>query len=264
MRGWRALALVSIAALLSSGGGAGAAELAPHQALYALTRGAGGSSSVDVHVDGFMTYRAEKTCDGWILTQSVRGTLTAPDSAMPPLKLDSTYAGFESMDGSAFRFVFNGNVFGKTLRIKGKASVSEDGGSVVYARPLGRTEALPAGTLFPIGFTRAIVARAESGEGMVSFPLFSGAELTGTSFVTVFVGKEAEPAEGSDELARARGWAMRLAFFPVEGSQETPLRESDALTLENGVSPQFTEDYGLFVIRAELRKIEAVAQPECP
>jgi hypothetical protein len=249
-------------------GPARAADLAAHRALYRLTMDTTRAGDV-VAASGTMGYEVEDACDGWTVRQRLEMTVTNHDGQ--DIQMVSDYATWEAKDGLSFRFhmkqTTDGAVTGET---DGDARLETVGGTgeAHYATPKDSTEALPAGTLFPMAHTEAILAAARGGKKFLSVPLFDGTVDSGAqdSFVTILnwakpdEGKAddgklggARPAGGRwPDLARLASTRVRIAFFDRDKTAQTPDYQVAMHYWENGVADDLQMDFGDFAMNGAM------------
>src|ERR1700710_2842106 len=134
--------------------------LLAHKALYTLTLGqAKGNDVIAAH--GTMGYEVTDACDGWAVRQRLRMTITNSDGQ--EIEMASDYTTWESKDGLKFRYHMRQTTdTAVTSQTDGEASLQKVGGAgeARYVTPHETTDALPAGTVFPMAHTAAIIAAA--------------------------------------------------------------------------------------------------------
>ncbi len=248
---------------------AGAAfELMPHRAIYGVTLASAKSGSGIATVKGELLADWSESCAGWILDHRSRLDVTyAPGQAV---RLSSTVATWESRDGLDYRFNVRNSANGRvTERIEGRATLSAPGrtGRVVYERPAGRTDALPAGTVFPTTHSVRALEAAAKAPTMLSMPVFDGLTLDGTFSISALLGRSMPPAKGLPHaLAALEGrlsWPLQMAFFPMTGHAAEPQHEIGMVMYDNGVGEDLKLDFGDFTVHARLLRLEMSERPSC-
>jgi hypothetical protein len=242
------------------------AELAAHRAIYSLKLSEAKSHPSLVDVQGAMISVMEKSCDGWMLAQSLKMDLYTAEGRM--IKQNMDFAGWEGANGKSYRFVARNQSGGIDKSFRGKARVQVGSpGKAIFRTPENKKITLPEGTMFPIGHMAWLIEQARAGVRQAPRFLFDGTDGTGAQEVDTFIGRKVSPADrGQDRLGPLTdqaGWIMRMAFYPVGGRKSVPEYEIEVLQLENGVAPRMTLDYENFSIIMELKKIEAVPAPDC-
>ena len=144
------------------------APLAAHHALYTLTLDDGREGDI-VAATGTMGYEVIDACDGWAVRQRLDMTVTNSDGQ--DIHMISDYATWESKDGLKLRFHMKQLTDSAvTSQTDGDASLQRRGGTgeVHYTMPHDTKVALPAGTLFPMAHTAAIIAAAREGKKFIA------------------------------------------------------------------------------------------------
>jgi hypothetical protein len=246
---------------------AGAAEIAPHRALYTMELASAKTDSGVAAASGTMAYQWGETCDGWTIEQ--RYKLTMGYSESEDVKILSNFVTWESKDGLRYRYNQRETHNGKPEEeIRGEATLQAAGkpGTAVFEKPKAQTMTLPAGTLFPSAHTMLLIDQAKAGTNFLSKQVFDGATQENAVLVSAVIGPKVEPDAEAGKLSpllQRPGWRMRLAFFPADPKAEKPDYELGMLLLDNGVSKDMLIDYGDYAIKATLKTIEALPKPNC-
>jgi hypothetical protein len=234
--------------------------LASHRALYELTKddsvpSRGGRDIAAAH--GTMGYEVADVCDGWATRQRLNMTITNADGQ--DTDMDSDYATWESKDGLSFRFhMVQKSDSAVTSQTDGSAHLTQTGGpgEVEYKLPKEAKMPLPAGTLFPMMHTLAIINAAREGKKFLALPLFDGTDDDGFEYSSIVVLDWKPPfrTEHSflDTLASTR---VRIAFFDHTNEDTTPTYEVAMRYWENGVADNMVMDFEDFVMRAKLTEL---------
>jgi hypothetical protein len=246
---------------------AGAAEIAPHRALYSMTLGSARNDSGVVDARGTMDYEWGETCDGWTIEQRYRLKMRYGET--PDVDIVSSFVTWESKDGLRYRFnqrqSRNGEL-DQDIRGEAKLDGPGKGGGVEFIKPKPQTLKLDPGVLFPSAHTILLIDKAHEGENFLSRQVFDGATDENAVQVSAAIGVKitADPAVVKlSPLLQRPGWRVRLAFFPVDASVEKPDYELGMRLLDNGVSQDMLIDYGEYSIRAKLDDIEPLAKSNC-
>jgi hypothetical protein len=260
--------LAVVAALAAAGGDAAAAvELAPHRATYRLSMGAGVAEGRFVGVDGLMTIALEKTCDGWLLNQSLAMRLAARDGA--EIRQGLRFTGWEALDGTRYRFIARTQTNGRAVDSRGEARAGGAGraGEAQFTSPDAKTVALPEDALFPVAHTAWLIEQALAGRRQAPRAVFDGTGGEGPQEASAFIGARLEPGQHKKgdrgPLTERPGWRMRIAYFQLEGRTQTPEYEVEVLQLDNGVAPWLVLDFRDFRVALDLDKIEVAPLPAC-
>ena len=259
----RVAAWLSIPLALSAATPAMAWNIAPHRAVYEVDLLSVRNSSSIGDVEGLMSFRWADSCDGWTVEQSywIRFLYSQGDD----LDITSNYATWETYAGDELAFSLRSTADGEVDKeIRGQARRGDDGGLVNYRLPETGEFGLPVGTMFPTEHTLAVLDRAEAGEAFFNALLFDGTEVSELTEVTAVIGPRRDAGDGLDDPLLARpSWPVRLAFHPVASSEATPEYEMSVQLYDNGVIDSMDIDYGDFVIRAQLRELEALPDAGC-
>lgn len=249
------LALCASASVSADAAGLNTA-LAAHRAFYTLTLSSARGGDV-IAARGTMGYEVIDACDGWAVRQRLSMTLTNTDGQ--DVQMISDYATWESKDGLKFRFHMKQTTdTAVTSQTDGDAKLDRTGGpgEAHYTVPEDTTKKLPAGTLFPMAHTSAILTAAQSGKKFLALPLFDGTDDAGAedSFLVVLDWKKPEPNKYAF-LSNLPSTRVRLAFFDHESKGEVPTYQVGMRYWENGVADNLQMDFGDFVMDAKLTEL---------
>ena len=231
--------------------------LAAHRALYKLSLASTRGGREVTGASGTMGYEVSDVCDGWASRQRLRMTITSGDGQ--DMDMDSDYATWESKDGLSLRFHMVEKTDGSiTSQTDGTARLTRAGGpgEVTYNVPKDTKVALPAGTLFPMMHTLAVINAARDGKKFAAFPLFDGTAENGVedSSIAIIDWKAPYPTKQAmlSPLASTR---VRIAFFDHASGSSTPTYEAAMRYWENGVADDMLMDFGDFVMHATLNEL---------
>jgi len=201
-----------------------------------------------------MGYEVMDACDGWAVRQRLSMTLTNTDGQ--DVEMVSDYATWESKDGLKFRFHMKQTTdTAVTSQTDGDAKLERAGGpgEAHYTVPEDTTKKLPAGTLFPMAHTSAILAAAQSGKKFLALPLFDGTDDSGAedSFIVVLDWKP--PMAGKwPALSSLPSTLVHIAFFDHGPAAMTPTYEVSMRYWENGVADGMKMNFGDFIMNAKM------------
>ena len=250
------------------------APLAPHRATYRLALETSRNGDVAA-ASGSMEYEITDACDGWATRQRLSLDITNRDGQ--DIELVSDYATWESKDGLSMRFRMRQTTeTAVTEQIEGDATFTAPGGpgAIRYALPEQRTMEMPAGTLFPMAHTAAIIAAAEAGKRFLAVPLFDGTGDKGTQDTSVAITSwSAQPGPSPyPALAALPSGRVRIAFFDrsapgakATGKQKpagSPDYEVGMRYWANGVADDLTMDFSDFVMQGKLSEF-TIPEPHC-
>ena len=238
-----------------------AAGLVPHKALYDVRLSSKKSSAKVANISGKMSYEWQPTCDAWISNH--RFNMVYEYIEAPPMNITSDFSTYESFDGKDFNFTMQ-RKHGDDLfeEFRGSASDSE----VVYSIPDGLAFDMPEGSLFPMGHTLAVLKEIRANKKFYKTILFDGSDEDGPMDVNTFIAKPAtyklspkhNPEDIDKTLLEAKGWSLRLAFFPLSDFEVTSDYEMSLIFHENGVISDMEIDYGDFSVTQKLLAIEVL------
>jgi hypothetical protein len=231
------------------------APLLAHKALYTLTLDHAGGNDV-IAARGTMGYEVIDACDGWAVRQRLQMTIT--NSEGQDIEMASDYATWESKDGLKFRYHMRQTTdTAVTSQTDGEASLPKVGspGEAHYTSPHDSTSALPAGTVFPMAHTAAIIAAARDKKHFLALPLFDGTDENGVedSFIVVLDWKPPMPVSWPG-LSTLPSTHVNIAFFDHTAVAVTPTYEVAMRYWENGVADDMKMNFGDFVMRAKMKE----------
>jgi hypothetical protein len=235
--------------------------LAAHRALYTLTlddRSGSGTGSDVVGASGSMGYEVLDACDGWATHQTLDMVVVNSDGQN--IHMVSDYTTWEAKDGLTFRFHTRQTTDDAvTSQIDGDAKLDALGGAGAahYTNPKEATKPLPAGTLFPMAHTTALLAAARAGKKFIALPLFDGTSEDGAEDTSVVVLDTKPPEAGPYPVLSALPSArVHLAFFERTPTSITPDYEVSMRYWENGVADGLQMNFGDFVMDAKLSDLK--------
>jgi hypothetical protein len=233
--------------------GQASGALLAHKALYTLTLDSAKGSEV-VAAQGTMGYEVTDACDGWAVRQRLRMTIT--NSEGQNIEMASDYATWEAKNGLKFRFHMRQTTdTAVTSQTDGEAFLQKAGGTgeARYSSPHDSTDELPAGTVFPMAHTAAIIAAARDKKHFIALPLFDGTDENGVedSFIVVLDWKAPMPVKWPP-LAALPSTRVNIAFFGRSPTAITPTYEVSMRYWENGVADDMKMNFGDFVMRAKM------------
>ncbi len=259
-----AMSLVSLPALA-----AGPVPLAAHRALYNLKMDA---ARGDVQAaSGTMAYEITDACDGWATRQRLSLNITNNDGQ--DIALVSDYATWESKDGLSMRFRMRQTTdTAVTEQVEGDATLTGPGGggTIRYTVPEEHTMEMPAGTVFPMAHTAAIIAAGEAGKHFLTLPIFDGTGNKGAQDSSVAITTWNPKPTGSPypALANLPSGRVRIAFFDRNKAANdakpagSPDYEVGMKYWANGVADDLTMDFADFVMLGKLSEF-TIPEPHC-
>lgn len=256
MRSGRGLPVAALLTVLCGAAGPARAEtpvaLAPHRAVYDLTLVAvtGGDT---ISASGTMTYAVRDACSAWSTQQQLR--LQTVSRSGTVTEMVSDYATLEAKDGHelVFRTVQTSNGH-PASRVMGEATMTPTGGQIRYTEPQPHTVSLPAGVLFPMAHTRAIISAGEQGHASLSPSLFDGTGEDGPqdTYVMILGWNHPPSASPFPALARLPSGRVHVAFYNASSHDMRPDYELGMRYFANGVSDDLDMDFGDFRMHGTL------------
>ncbi len=255
-----ARAVMAVLAFASFGGGAQAADLAAHRAVYDLKLDTTHEAKVSAAI-GSMTYEMQDTCDGWATQQRLDMVITNTEGQ--DIHMLSDYTTYESKDGLKLRFRMRQTTDDAvTSDLAGDATLQPDGGigSAHFTMPADATKALPKGTLFPTRHTETLLRAAEAGKKFLALPLFDGTTEKGAQDSSIVVNgwSDGDKTKWPD-LAKLPSGRFHIAFFDHADSATTPDYEVSMRYWENGVADNLAMNFGDFVMDGKIREFKLMS-----
>jgi len=243
-----------------------AAELVPHRAFYTLEPvGTAHQEQPIIGVRGIVEVNHEKSCDGWTMVERLRMELMTREGAL--LSQELRFTGWETLDGSTYRFAAKGVSPTADLDILGSGKMRDGKGEINFDRPKGKKFPVPSDTRFPISLLAWIVDQAKSGEKRIKSHSFDGTDTAGAELMTVFINGKGEPVYDlgvvRNELLTSSGWKMRFAAFAEGQKTSEPAYAYDAVILENGVMAEALLEFSGFTVKQTLKQINELPEPVC-
>lgn len=258
-----------VLAAATGGALAAPAGLAPHRAVYDLSlKDATESSGID-GMSGRMVYEfSGSACEGYTTKfRFVTQTETGETSRLT----DQQTTTFEDIRRHIFRFDTRSYVDqALDYTTRGEAAV-EDGEVKVDLDEPAR-EAFGLGkALFPTEHMLELIERATKGDRFYESRIFDGSDNADEAMLTTTVVGPLKESEAADAEAAVTGGLARDKFWPVvisyfnEDAAGDP-KPSYLITFKlygNGVTRDLTMDYGDFVLKGRLAKLEMLPPKPC-
>lgn len=255
---------------LVAGAAAEAAGIAlqPHRAIYDLTLKRVASGSGIEQLDGRLVVEFAPDCDGYGFSQRI--VMRMLDSDGQEAVNDFRAATWENMAGTKFRFNVRTMVDGSVIEENsGRAQLNAPGGggSVDFNNADVNNISLPAGTVFPVAHTIAILKTANAGGGELEVKLFDGSGEDGRFDTFSWIGpRNGDGAHAGDKfeiIAGIASWPVRMAYFPFGDQVGVPDFEIGFRLFANGVYGDIVLDYGDFALDGRLSRVDPLPRPSC-
>jgi hypothetical protein len=206
---------------------------------------------------GQMRFDVVDGCTGWGTTQHMTLLIRNIDGSLNKTVTD--YITWESKDGKTLTFTLRerDNDGKEQIDDAGSATRAADGtGTVTYTTPAGTTLALPAGTLFPMQHTEALLAAGRDGKKFISVPLFDGTTATGAQATFIAeLGHHGPQANAFPALATIPSSDVDIAFYNRKTDDENPDFRTQMHYFDDGVATNIVLDFGDFVMTGNLQSL---------
>lgn len=258
-------------AALVMGGQAFAMEMAPHRAVYEITFGSSRPESQIVGGIGKWVLEVKgASCTGYNVGYRFVSKLQTQDGA--EITLDTRGKYFESGDATAFDFtnsVYQNNQLREA--VKGVASRGDEAINVRLSKPEAATVTVENEALFPVQHFIKLVEDAKAGKKLVNNVVYEGIEGAKTSLLANSIILLEKPVEEGEELVyqmledkKLRRWPVTISYFKHEKKGDgEPEWQNSFLLYENGVTRDFTFDYGDFVLKGKMETLELLSKEDC-
>ena len=232
-----------------------AMELAAHRAFYRLTLDSTENSGV-TNASGAMEYEVIDGCQGWATQQ--RLDMTVLDREGGDTHTVSDYSTWESKDGQSFRFrITQSTNDDREVRAGWAEMPPGKPGFAVYTQPDARRITLPAGTVFPMAQTEAVLSAARKGQMFVSLPVFDGTATTtvANTFAVITAHDQLVPTAFAP-LSKLPSLYVHMGYFDTDLTQMLPDTLLSMRYWDNGVADALTMDFGNFTMFGELAQFK--------
>ena len=215
---------------------------------------------------GQMSFNVTDGCTGWATTQHMILIVRNVDGSLT--KSVSDYVTWESKDGKTLSFSLSESDNGGKTQIDDAGVATHTGpdnsGIIRYTTPANTVLKMPAGTLFPMQHTEALLAAGRAGKTFISPLLFDGTTADGVqaTFVTVLGHHDPEKTKWP-ALDKYASTDVDIAFFERKNDDETPDFRTSMRYYENGVATGLGLDFGDFVMTGTLSAL-TIPPSSCP
>jgi hypothetical protein len=226
-------------------------NLAAHRAFYRLTLYSTENSGV-TNASGAMEYEVIDGCSGWATQQ--RLDMTVLDREGGDTHTVSDYSTWESKDGQSFRFrITQSTNDDREVRAGWAELPPGKPGFAVYTAPDARRVVLPAGTLFPMAQTEAVLAAAQKGQMFVSVPVFDGTatKAVENTFAVITSHGQVVPT-GFAPLSKLPSLLVHMGYYDTDTTEMLPDTLLSMRYWDNGVADELLMDFGNFTMAGTL------------
>ncbi len=248
-----ALGLLSSAAAMA----ASPVDLLSHRAYYRVRLDDSRSTSLFAAVRGALVIEWRATCEGSLSSQRLGFVGELPEGG--EVSYDVRFTSWESPDERKMRFALRSYDGADAVdRVRGEAELRPDGTGIArYQEPKGLSVELPEGTLFPTSQMRRLLQDARAGRAKRMYRVFDGSGPEALSLVAAAIGLPRKDPQGRPV------WPVSLAYYPGNEPTDVPDFEISFTLGEGGVMRAITLDYGDFVLRAKLEKLDLLDAERC-
>ena len=240
----------------------GLGGLVPHRAVYNLELADASERSGISSMFGRMVYEfTGSECEGYRVNFRF---VTQVDAGGEKKITDQQSSTFEDMKNGRFEFeskTFNNEQLDKD--VSGMAEKRADKISVDLTSPVAKAVSLAAAR-FPTQHTIDVIKHAEKGEHFFEARVFDGSDNADKTLFTstvmgspVGVSADDPDAAYAGKLKADKTWPVTIAYFDdATGTDGTPTYRMSFKLYPNGVSRDLTMDYGDFVLKGNLVKLD--------
>jgi hypothetical protein len=235
-----------------------AMDLAAHRAFYRLTLSSTESSGV-TNASGAMEYEVIDGCTGWATQQ--RLDMTVLDREGGDTHTVSDYSTWESKDGRNFRFrITQSTNTDREVRAGWAQIMPGKPGFAVYTAPDARRVVLPAGTLFPMAQTEAVLTAADKGQMFVSVPVFDGTATSAVenTFSVITAHGQVVPTTFAP-LTKLPSLLVHMGYFDTDTTEMLPDTLLSMRYWDNGVADGLRMDFGNFTMAGTLAQFRLLS-----
>ena len=255
-----------LAILLGSVDPSFSATVAPHRAFYEMQLGSADLNSNVQAVIGRSAFTLGRDCSGWQSNEDYVVEFEGKEGNTN--RIISRFESWESDAGDMYSFeISEQSSFQIKKDFNGYANVTSKAGNAYFSIEGDAPMKLPPDTYFPMRHLNAIIDSAEEGKTILSASVFTGADPDDALLATnTVIGnwKIEAPASRLGEFGQKGYWPVQTAYFKPAAKAAEPEYEINYSMQSNGVVRRYVIDYGDFTIIAKLKKLEAIATPNCP
>jgi len=259
--------------LMAAAGSPGLAQtpagLVPHRAVYNLELADSSERSGISSMFGRMVYEfTGSACEGWHVNFRF---VTQLDAGGEKKTTDQQSSTFEDPKSGRFEFesrTYNDDRLEK--EVNGFAERKPNGIEVDINQPEEKQLDLSA-ALFPTQHTLDVIQMAEKGQHFYEARIFDGSDDADKTLVTsTMVGSPMASQPNDPDLAaigklkNEKPWPVTIAYFDDNKSGDAlPSYRMSFKLYPNGVSRDLTMDYGDFVLKGNLVKLDFLPEKTC-
>lgn len=267
--------LIGFLGLLSCSTAASAATLASHRAIYDLAVSKMNGNSGYSNIEGKLAYELTgSVCEGWAVSYRIANRYVEAEKGSRVL--DTQLTTWESGDGLEMnlnqkQFVDNTLDSEERLVVKRPKLGAEANGTMTLPKEL-EFKVLPE-ALFPSTHQAHILEAARQGLTRDVSLVFDGSDGEKMYKAITFIGKKRAPGSfvldqtnsQTESVRNLPSWPMTVSYYPAEDDQAAaPVYQASFNVYENGVSTDLLMDYGNYVLKGTLTKLDLLKSAPCP
>lgn len=259
--------------LLAAAGGAEAATVAPHRAIYDLTLLRANEGASLQSATGKLAFEIDgSSCEGFTVNFRMATKYRQEDGSVT--LIDTLTTTFENAGSTELRHQLKESVNGtvrETDRISvDRKSVADEGRGEIKSKP-DEPFTVPAGAALPMQHQLKLMSLGEAGGGRDSSIVYDGSDGTKSFRAISFVGKQKPPGSIARDAANPAAaalkgdaaWPMTVTYYALDGSSETPEYQVSFDMYDNGVVSGLVLDYGEFALSGTLTDLKLLAPSSC-
>jgi len=250
-------------------GAQGLSGLLPHRAVYNLELKDASERSGISSMSGRMVYEfTGSACTGYKVNFRF---VTQVDSGGEKRMTDQQSTTFEDLNSGRFEFDSKSYTDDRLDKeVSGFAENKADSTEVELTTPSEKRLDLAKGR-FPTEHMLEVIERARKGEHFFEARIFDGSDDADKALYTstivgspVSVGADDSDAANAGILKAEKTWPVTIAYFDDEKTKDAlPTYRMSFKLYENGVSRDLTMDYGDFVLKGSLVKLDFLPVAPC-
>lgn len=256
--------LCSLPASLPAGLAAGA-EIQPHRASYVLQLSEAALQGPIANATGELMAEVVRTCEGTTIRQEIQLLVTAAAGDLLSTNVTTVITENEAGTELVFRVeIVTGDVVETWA---GTARTGAEDGLVLFEDPPGQQLDLPAGAVFPVTHSRALLDAAAEGRRFLTTTLFEGGGPQSLTIAAAVIGERRDPLTESEApfpaLAGRAAWRADFAHYFYTTAGAEPDYQVSYLAYEGAILDQLDLDYTAFRIAGALTELELLPAPDC-
>lgn len=235
-------------------------HLIPHRAVYDLSLvRSSGPRGIDSAQGRIAMEFTGSDCDGY--TTKYRQVTVMSGGETGSRTVDIRTASYESGDGTSMRFKNESIVGGFTAEsVDGTADLKPGGALTLHLK--GQKDETVDSTdhpIFPTEHIKRLIEAARAGQSTLAVKIYDGSEDGKKIYDTLtIIGHKIQEPPRQEMLSLVPRWPVSISYYKSGSGDQTPAYTISFDLFENGVSGALKLDYGDFVLKGDLKSIEAL------